>query len=200
MIPRVNLPPGQAGVIRRGEDNCRKMSTVSDINHHTFFSFGPLGVSSIIQPLAFNSSRMASRAFEILRLARGLSGFEQGASISAGASVSAAAAMPRTELTRSQAASADAASADPSVFSARRRLVSRHPVEHGRPGRGDVQVLVQRRGEIAATSLTLSGCGLDSCRANSRSLPTHSSIRASAVRAPVQTVEGEVERLAVMRA
>jgi hypothetical protein len=49
-----------AGVRRPAED--------SGPYHHNFFNRGPLGVSSMTQPLAFNSSRMASERLKSFAL------------------------------------------------------------------------------------------------------------------------------------
>src|SRR5215469_202753 len=94
------------------------------VSHHSFFNFGPFGVSSIAQPFAFNSSRIASarlKSFAFFAVVRA----SANATISRGISVSPFVPTPRTESILSQAESAVAASAGVIEFSAMRLFVSR---------------------------------------------------------------------------
>src|SRR5579859_156029 len=87
------------------------------------FNFGPLDVSSMAQPFAFNSSRMASDFLKSLAL-RAAWRASSNAMISGGASASAGVPMPKTESTLSHAVNSAVASFALNELAARRLFVS----------------------------------------------------------------------------
>ena len=142
----------------------------------SFFNFGPLGESSMIQPLVFNSSRMASLRLKSFAL-RAACRASIKAMISAGASTSVAVPMPSTESILSHVANAVAARAGFNEFSARRLLHLAHPTRHDRPRLRDIQIIVQRGGKFAPTGAWIrrSGCACGrlhaACRGIRQSVP-----------------------------
>ena len=156
-----------------------------------FFSFGPLGVSSMTQPLAFNSSRIASARLKSFAL-RAACRASSKARISAGISASDFVPMPRTESTfvpRGQR-SCWRQLATQGIFAPSRRFISR---THSNTA-AQAAEMFKSSSSAAVKSLAIVGsCRRCRCldrgsgdryQPTSRSLPRHSSIRASAVRAP----------------
>ena len=159
---------------------------------------------------AFGLQFVANRVgpFEIFRFARGLSSFQQSDNFSRNFDFRTARQcrernqffpMP-SMLLRLRLRSSE--------FSARRLFVSRHPFEHLAPGGGNVQIVVQRGGEIVKLTLerrldpASSGFAARPAEAGASNFPQFAEAlinpRQRGARA-LQAFEREVERLAIMR-
>ena len=114
----------------------------------TFFSFGPLGESSITQPFAFNSSRIASLRLKSFALRAACRCFEQRENLRRRFSLLRLAPMPKTEFTRlPRGQSGRRLRAAFKELSANASVRFAHPIKHRGPRGGNVQVIVERVGE-----------------------------------------------------
>src|ERR1700722_12980684 len=147
---------------------------------HSFFKRAPLGVSSITQPLAFSSSRMASARLKsrALRAAcRSSSKLCNSAGISAGSKRPRA----RTESIFSHAANAAAACGGSTSSKPNSRLFSR---THSKTAPQAPEILKSSSNAAENAASNPSSAVAVEPPAASRNLATHSSRRARATRAP----------------